>query len=55
MIWMLLALVPSPVIPDAKKPIETFYQTQSQCENALKAENEKGHFDTQCVLVTWKP
>lgn len=52
--WMLLVMLQSPIVPDAQVPVETFYQTQAECQTALKAENEQLHYMASCIAVTWK-
>ena len=53
--WMLLMLLSSELSLDAKKPVETFYATEDKCEEAYRAENEKGNYSGFCIPVTWKP
>lgn len=52
--WMLMMLLHSPVIPDALKPVQTYYASQMECEAALKAEATQGHNNGECYPVTWK-
>ncbi len=52
--WMLLLLLQSELSLDAKKPVVTFYQTEAQCQEAYKAQNDKGNYSGSCIPVTWK-
>ena len=52
--WMLLMLLSSELSLDAKKPVETFYQTQEQCEKVLKKYNDGGNYNGFCSVVFWK-
>ncbi len=52
--WMLLVLLQSPLTPDAKLPVETFYKSIEKCKAALKSEADKGHFQASCIEVNWK-
>lgn len=52
--WMLLILLNSEMSLDAKKPVETFYQTEVECQAAYKVEQDKGNYSGSCIPVTWK-
>jgi len=52
--WMLMMLLQSPLVPDALKPVQTYYQSQEECQSAYKKETEKGRYNGACYLVTWK-
>ena len=52
--WMLLMMLSSEMSLDAKKPVETFYQSEVECKAALKAEADKGNYTGSCIPVTWK-
>jgi hypothetical protein len=52
--WMLLIMLQSELSQDAKKPVETFYMTEAQCQDALKIQNDKGNYSGFCTPVTWK-
>lgn len=53
MMWMLMMLIQSPVIPDGLKPVQTYYQTQTECEAAYLEQMKQGHYNGFCVEVTW--
>ncbi len=52
--WMLLIMLQSELSPDAKKPVETFYKTQAECQADLKVQNDKGIYSALCMEITWK-
>lgn len=54
MIWMLMIMVKSPVIPDALKPVQTYYKSEQACQDALREEAKQGHVNGECYLVVWK-
>ena len=52
--WMLIVMLHSSLSLDAMKPVETFYQTEKECQDAMQIVNDKGNFSTMCLPVTWK-